>query len=403
MLKVNRKFNNCSLNLFLKPKEVFIPLIIDNSDSVTILVKENDYVYKGQIIGRKKDESKLGIFSSVSGKVIDFVTKKYFDGRLVKCVHIENDFKECYESKRNERKDLVVSNNEFLNILKTNSIISLNTGEVIYKMYEKRHKTLVINAYEGDPYVSSVAALLKVHTDEILEVIDAIIKINGMDDAIIVLNNLDNISVKCINNYIGTYDRINLVCLESDVVSGFDDCILRNLNLDNNNTLINDIFTIYAIYEALRYDVPLLQRIITVGGDGVKKAQNVLVKNGTDASELLEFLDGYKRFNYNKMCLVAGSSFTGKSMENDDFVIGLNLGSILAIKMFNELVESPCIKCGKCIDVCPKKLNPLLIMNSNNEKVLKKLRVDDCTGCGMCSYVCPSNILVREKVKEANK
>ena len=403
MLKVNRKFNNCSLNLFLKPKEVFIPLIIDNSDSVTLLVKENDYVYKGQIIGRKKDESKLGIFSSVSGKVIDFVTKKNFDGTLVRCVHIENDFKECYESKRNEKKDLVVPNNEFLNLLKTNSIISLSTGEAVYKMYEKRHKTLVVNAYEGDPFVSSVAALLRVHTDEILEVIDAIIKINGMEDAIIVVNNLDSISIKCINNYVGTYDRINLICLESDFVSGIDDCLLRKLNLDKKNTLINDVFTIYAIYEALRYDVPLLQRIITVGGDGVKKSQNVLVKNGTNALELIEFVGGYKRFNYSKMCLVAGSSFTGKSMENDDFIIGLNLGSILAIKMISDLEASPCIKCGKCIDVCPKKLNPLLIMNSNNENMLKKLRIEECSGCGMCSYVCPSNILVREKVKEANK
>lgn len=403
MLRVNKKFNSSSLNLFLKPKEVFIPLIIDNSDSVTLLVKENDYVYKGQIIGRKKDESKLGIFSSVSGRVIDFVFKTYFDGRIIKCVHIENDFKECYESKRKERKDLVLNNNEFVDLLKTNGIVNLSSGEAIYKMYEKRCKTLVVNAFEGDPYFSSVAALLKVHTDEILEAIDAIIKINGMDDAIIVLNNLDNISVKCVNNYVGTYDRISLVCLDSDIISGNNECLINKLNLDKDKVIVNDIFTIYAIYEALRYDVPLLQRIITVGGDGVKKAQNVLVKNGTSALELIEFVGGYKRFNYSKMCLVAGSSFTGKSMENDDFVIGLNLSGILAIKMIDDLEESPCIKCGKCIEVCPKKLNPLLIMNSNSEKVLKKLRVDDCTGCGMCSYVCPSNILVREKVKEANK
>lgn len=401
MLRILKKMSCELLNVFAKPKEVFIPLIIDNDESITVLVKKGDYVYKGQMIGRKKDGTKLGIFSSVSGVVEDIISKKYITGKLVKCVQIKNDFKEHYQEKRRERKNLNISSEEFIKILKENGIVSLSDGKIVYKMYEKKCRTLVVNAFEGDPYFNFIASLLHFHADEVLDAIDNIMKINGMDEAIFVLNSLDTISISSVNNYIGTYDRIKVVTLESDFISGFDECLLNRLGLKNSKVIVNDVLTIYAIYEALRYDVPLTQRIITIAGDGFKKPQNVLVKNGTSVLELVEFVGGYKRFNYNKMCLVSGNSMLGLSMEDDDFVVGLNLSGVLALKMPYEFVESPCIKCGKCIDNCPKNINPILIVNSSNhKKMLKKLDAHKCIGCGLCSYVCPSKIQLRDKILE---
>ena len=99
------------------------------------------------------------------------------------------------------------------------------------------------------------------------------------------------------------------------------------------------------------------------------------------------------------MFLVSGDALKGKSMPNDNFIIGLESSGILAIKSFEDLEEKPCIRCGKCINICPQKLNPLMIIHSNN----KKLNAQKCNECGLCSYICPSRIKIRDKIIKAKE
>ena len=149
-----KKMSYGPLNFFLKPEYVYIPLIIAGSDNVTLLVKKGDYVYKGTTIARKRDESKLSIFSSVSGLVEDINTQKYHNGQNIKCIKIKNDFKECYETKRNENKNFSLKKEEFIEILKNHSIIESN--KIIYQLFEenKRYKSIIIDVKEIDTYIT---------------------------------------------------------------------------------------------------------------------------------------------------------------------------------------------------------------------------------------------------------
>lgn len=370
------------LNFFLKPEYVYIPLIIAGSDNVTLLVKKGDYVYKGTTIARKRDESKLSIFSSVSGIVEDISIQKYHTNKDVKCVKIKNDFKECYETKRNENKNFSLTQEEFINILKKHSIIENN--KIIYKLFEenKRYKSIIIDVKEIDPYITSSSILIKIHPDEILDTLDAILKITGSEECIILLDENDTQSINALSDYIGTYDRIRI-----------------EFNYKEKNSITLKIETIYAIYEAIKYDIPFMQKVITISGDGFKNPQNILVKNGTNAHELIESIGGYKRFNYKNMFLVSGDALKGKSMPNDNFIIGLESSGILAIKSFEDLEEKPCIRCGKCINICPQGLNPLMIIHLSN----KKLNAQKCNECGLCSYICPSRIKIRDKIIKAKE
>lgn len=380
-MKNFKKMSYGPINLYLKPEYVYIPLYILESNDVTILVKKGDYVYKGSIIARKRDENKLSIFSSVSGTVEDIIKEKNSQNKEVNTIKIKNDFKECYEIKRNENKNINISKNDLLKILKKHSLYEKN--KIIYELLNSNYTRIVIDANEPDPYITSREALLSNNTEEILETLDYLLKITSSEECNIIIDDKSIKSLEALNNYIGTYDRIKINNTEKKS---------KNLNLN--------IETIYAIYEAIKYDIPNLQKIITISGEGIKNPQNIIIKNGTKATDVINFIGSYKRFNPKKMFLISGDALKGTAMKNDNFIIDMNSQGILVIKAEEDLNEKPCIKCGKCINICPQKLNPLLLTHLKNTK---KLNIDKCTECGLCSYICPSKRNIKEKIKKAKE
>lgn len=382
-MKNYKKMSYGQLNFYLKPEYVYIPLEITNSTNVTVLVKKGDYTYKGSIVARKRDENKLSIFSSVSGIVEDITDEINSSNKKITTIKIKNDFKECYETKRNENKKININDDDFLNILKKYSITE--NEKIIYKELSHHYKKIIINAKEEDPYITSKESLIENHADEILETIDKIIKIARSEECIILVNPKSIHAMDALNNFIGTYDRIKIENTYEEI-----------------STLKLNVETIYAIYEAIKYDIPHLTKIITISGEGFKKPQNIMVKIGTKANDLIESIGGYKRFNHQKMHLIAGNALTGITMKNDNFIVDQNLDGILTIKA-EEIIEKPCIKCGKCINICPQKLNPLMLTHIKNKDKLKKLNIDKCTNCALCSYICPSRRNINAKIKEVKE
>ena len=184
------KLTNDKLLVYNKPKKVYIPLISGNDTNITILVKKGEYVYKGSIIGKRKGDFRIPIHSSVSGTVLDFEEKTCFNGEKVKCVVIENDFKEKIEQKLSVKRSInKYTKEEFLNLLMENGIVGLGgAGFPTYVKYEPKNiNTLIVNAVECEPYITSDHILAKQKCEEILEAIDAILEINKIKEAIIAI------------------------------------------------------------------------------------------------------------------------------------------------------------------------------------------------------------------------
>ena len=404
------KLTNDKLLVYNKPKKVYIPLISGNDTNITILVKKGEYVYKGSIIGKRKGDFRIPIHSSVSGTVLDFEEKKCFNGEKVKCVVIENDFKEKIEQKLSVKRSInKYTKEEFLNLLMENGIVGLGgAGFPTYVKYEPKNiNTLIINAVECEPYITADHILAKQKCEEILEAIDAILEINKIKEAIIAIKK-ENVELKQIfDNYIGTYLKIKIKLVPNVYPMGWERKLIKEVTHKEydkypieEGIVVNNISTIYAIYEALKYNKPLIERIITFSGENLQDKRNVLVKIGTPVSEVLEQL----KVKENSV-IVAGGPMMGKKVE--DLVVSANMNCILALE--NKIdIPTICLKCGKCVEVCPSKLSPVLIMRTKVKKdkdinKLKKLHPEKCIECGLCSYICPANLLVRERVKDAKK
>ncbi len=402
--------NNCVE--FIKPKKVYIPLISGNDTDLTLLVKKGDYVYKGSVVARRKGKFRIPLHSSVSGHVLGTTEKTVYSGKKVKSIVIENDFLEKYEEKKTVTRKLnKYSKQEFITMLKDCGIVGMGgSGFPTYVKYNSptKIKTLIVNAVESEPYTTSDYQIFKNNCEEILETIDAIMDINDINETFIAVKKSNVDLINHINNFIGTYLRIKLVVVPDLYRMGYEKSLIEYIKKTtydstpiNIGIVVNNISTIYSIYEVLKYKKPLSTRVITFSGEMFKNPCNVKVKIGTQAKDVIKMIGGYTEGD--NIYFIAGGPMMGNTIDTDQLVITANLTSIVAIDANKkEELDGVCISCGKCTEHCLAKLSPSLIFkNVNNDKYLKQLHPEKCVGCGLCSYVCPARIEVRNYVKQA--
>lgn len=400
-----RSTSSTTLTKEIKQSMIYIPLEDIKGNIYKNLTKKGQYVFKGDVVGVTKE---LKVHSSVSGYVINTEYKLISNGKKVKCITIQNDYKEKIRkekilNKKNYTKE------EFINSLKENAIVGLSGS--IYPTYKKYQidniKYLLINAVECEPYVSCDKSIIFNYPEEILETIDNIQEIMNIPKAIIVIKETDISSYKSISKYIGTYPNIQIYQTRDIYPNGWERILIMNtlgITYDKypseKGIIVNNVSTIYSIYEMIKYNKPLTERIITMNGPGIKNKTNIKVKIGTLASDIIKEL-GYK--NINNPLFIIGGPLNGNSLPTDEVVITKDVNSLFIIE--NNFKKSlPCIKCGKCMEVCPVNISPVLIMeNNNNIKNLEKLKPNKCIECGLCSYICPSKIEVREFVRASKE
>lgn len=410
MVEINTKKIDPSKKVqeYIKPRIIYLPLENKREEEYKHLVKEGDYVYKGDVVAINT-KTKFPLHSSVSGYVIKGTMKKVSSGKLIKCIVIENDFKEKYRTPKGTKKEInKLTKKEFIEALFDNGITGLSGSNFpTYLKYKGKVKYLIVNGVECEPYNSCDNAIMYQNTEEILEVVDAIMEINNIKKAYIAINETNTKVINKYLKYINTYPNIKIYLAGNYYPSGWQKDLVENIFHITYNKLpmeqgivVNNISTIYSIYEMLKYQVPLTERIITIIGDGVKKQTNVKVKIGSNLSEIIPLIGGYKKDVSNHL-FITGGPLNGTSHPDDDIIVTKDLTSVLVLENIDEKVY-PCIKCGKCIKNCPVKLKPIFITNNiNNKDKLKKLHPEKCIKCGLCSYICPSRIELKEIIKKA--
>lgn len=343
--------------------------------------------------------------SSVSGTIVGIEKKYISNGKLVDCLVIENDFKEKYRNKLGKKKDITkYSKESFIYMLQNGGITGMGGSDYpTFIKYDTNNKIncLIVNGVECDISSSADSATMYNHPEEILECIDAIMEIMNIDKAYIAINENNNQVIKKLLKYINTYPNIKIWGVINAYPNGWERYLVNEitgLNYDKTpsevGVITDNVSTIYSIYELLKYGRPLTEKIVTISGEGIKKPSNYKVKIGTNFNELMLKTDGYSKIK--NPILVAGGRMMGVSIPSDELIITKDLNTILVLEENNIKTQS-CIKCGKCSEVCPVGLMPVMIIN--NKDKTKKLKIDKCIECGLCSYVCPAKIEVREVLK----
>lgn len=389
-----------TLKKYDKPNYIYIKL--NKNEEYSVYVKKNEYVYKGSLIAKTKGKFTKSLFSSVSGFVeeINIVDN-------VKIIKIKNDFKEKIESKIEVRKDInKISKKEFINILKKCGIIGMGgAGFPTYVKYDTDNiKTLIVNAVECEPYINSDFCITNERIEEILYGIDAIMEINNIDETIIAIKKNNKKLKQIIETYVGTYDKIKIVEVPNFYPMGWERNLIKYVKKTDYEKLpsekgivVNNISTIYAIYQALKFNKPLIERIIYVGGDMVKNPCNILVKVGTSCNELLSQISLKRNDN---VVLILGGLMMGEPGDLNSVIMANNNAIIINSKKDSK--ENPCLRCSKCVQNCPSHIEPVLIKDATSEELIK-LHPEKCIECGICSYVCPAKINLREKVISAKE
>lgn len=388
----------------LKIQIIYIPLESALGYTYKPQVQVGDYVCIDDVIGINVSTD-LVLKSSVSGTIVGIEKKYISNGKLVDCFVIENDFKEKYRNKLGKKNDITkYSKESFIYMLQNAGITGMGGSDYptfIKYNTDKLINYLIINGVECEIYSSSDNAIMYHHPEEILECIDAIMEIMNIDKSYIAINETNTTIIKTILKHINTYPNIKIFPVQNAYPSGWERSLVNEilgLTYDKNpievGVITNNVSTIYSIYELLKYSRPQTEKIVTIAGPGIKNPANYKVKIGTNFSEIMLKTNGYAKIE--NPILIAGGAMMGTSIPSDELIITKELNTILVLND-NDTKSTSCIKCGKCSEVCPVGLMPVMIID-NKEKA-NKLKIDRCIECGLCSYVCPAKIEVREILK----
>lgn len=352
---------------FLNPDYVYLP--IGNSK---LLVNQNDLLSKNMPVSQN-------VLSTISGYALGLITKNVFS-EPQKCLVVENDFKEKDNNLKTRRKDITIET-----ILKSLE----NHDDYLYNIFKslKNCDEIILNTINDEPYVINKIINFKENINDILEFLDKLSILYKSKNIRIIVKNIDSDIIDECLNVLGTYPNIGITLVNDEYLLGRKDILLERLRIDVNKTLYLDSNDLERLINLVKYNKVSTTKIITISGDALKKSIVLKVKKYT---LLKEIINKYLKIITDDYTIVVNNLLCGlKSDEN--LIISEEVESIHFMKNKHEKTER-CIKCGKCINVCPMGINVV--------KYLKK-KVNDprCIDCGLCSYVCPSFINLKEFVR----
>ena len=407
------------------PKEIVLPLSQHMGAPCQPLVKEEDEVRVGQRIGEAKAFISSHIHSPASGKVKeirDFLNPVY--GKT-SAIIIEND--EKYESVQfTERPDPHrLSKEELMEITKDAGIVGLGgsafpTHVKLNVPKEKNIDTLIINGSECEPYLTCDHRLMIEKKEEILKGIYLVAKMLGIKKTILAIEDNKLSAIFNMEKAAGQLNKkfpdtpIEIISLKTKYPQGGEKQLIKallgrevppgKLPLDVG-CVVQNVGTCFAIYEAVYHGKPLIERCVTLTGDALKEPGNFIIRFGTLLKDAVEMIGG---FTEPPQKIIVGGPMMGVTQYTQEMPIIKGVTGIVFLSKKNlELFEeSVCIRCAKCVDICPVSLLPTEIMRMvkySRWHYLKNLNPSDCIECGSCAYLCPSRIPLVQYIKLAKQ
>ena len=388
------------------PKIARIPMSMHTGAPAKVLVKPGDKVEEGQLIGEADGFISANVHSSVPGEVIAVEKGLTLTAKDVEFVVIKTGgaFKNWYE-KRNDYTRL--SGEELIQKIRDAGIVGLGgaafpTHVKLSPPKDKTITTLIINGAECEPYLTIDHRLMVEKTDGIAEGIDIVRKILRPQKTYIGIEENKPDAIEALEQKFAGDKAVEVAVLQTRYPQGGEKQLIEaitrkqvpsgGLPMDIGIVVMN-VGTIYAIYEAIVFNKPLIERGVTYTGDGVEHAGNYKFRIG------MQFEQVFEEYGLPKdhKSLIAGGPMMGLEIPERQYPVTKGTSGILVLsKESNYKVKNyPCIRCARCCFVCPIGLEPTMLARLSD-----KLRVDeaverglmDCIECGSCSFVCPSLI-----------
>jgi electron transport complex protein RnfC len=393
------------------PKQVTVPFGQNLGAPSKPLVKRGDTVKTGQLIGEASSFISANVHSPVSGTVlkIDNVVDSSGFRRPAAIINVEGD-EWMEEIDRSEELitgfDLTAQ--EIIDKVKKAGIVGMGgatfpTHVKLMVPPGKKAEYLLINGVECEPYLTSDHRLMLEKGDEILVGTKILMKALGVSKAIIGIENNKPDAINHLTELSKKHDGISVQPLKVKYPQGGEKQLIKAVTGREVPSgklpievgcVVQNVGTVFAVYEAVLKNKPLIERIVTVTGKAVKKPSNFKVRVGTPVKELIDAAEGLPE---NTGKIISGGPMMGKALLNTDIPVVKGSSGILLMKKeeSSRKPESPCIRCSKCTYVCPMGLEPYLLSRYARTKRFEeaeKEKIMDCIECGSCQYTCPANI-----------
>ena len=410
------------------PKQAIFPLSQHIGAPAKPVVKKGDKVKVGTMIAEAGGFVSAPIFSSVSGTVFKIDTAIDATGyrKPVIIINVEGD--EWEESiDRSNKLELVADHpeltpEEIVTRIKDAGVVGM--GGACFPTFIKltppptaKAECVIINAVECEPYITADYRLMMEHADEILVGLELLMMGAKVTKGYIGIETnkpaaIELLTQKCAEKFNGSAYTVEVVPLKQRYPQGgekqlVDAVIQRQVPAPpaipvNVGAIVQNVGTAFAVYEAVMKHKPLFERYTTVTGKQLANPGNFQVRMGTPMQQLIDACGGMPEGD-NK--LLAGGPMMGKALTSTEVPIckGTNSVTIISGEEARRKEPQPCIRCAKCVLVCPMGLEPYLLAKLSEVKSWERAEHEDivnCIECGSCQFTCPSHRPLLDNIRQ---
>lgn len=405
----------------LMPKgELVYPLSQHIGAPAKPLVKKGDQVLVGQRIGEAGGFVSAHVISSVSGTVKGIEKRLVANGAMVDSIIVENDNEYKTVPGLGEDRDVSsLSKQDILDIVKEAGIVGLGgagfpTHVKLAPKEPNKIDYVIVNGAECEPYLTSDYRVLMEEPETVVEGLKVMLKLFDNAKGIIGIENNKPEAIKKMEELVKNEPKIEVRTLLTKYPQGGERTLIyattgRKINSSmlpaDVGCVVDNVDTVAAIYRAVCKQTPLLRKIITVTGDAIASPKNFSVRLGTSYQELIDAAGGFKT---EPEKVISGGPMMGQALFDLSIPVSKTSSALTCLTkdQVAELEPSACIRCGRCVSVCPGRVVPQKMMKAAERHDLDafvKLNGMECCECGCCAYICPARRPLTQAFKEMRK
>lgn len=405
----------------LQPKgEMVFPLSQHIGAPAKPLVAAGDQVLVGQKIGEAGGFISACVISSVSGTVKTIEPRMVANGSMVMSIIVDNDGKyQEAEGFGKQRDPKSLSKEEIRDIVKESGIVGLGgagfpTHVKLTPKDETKIDTIIVNGAECEPYLTSDYRMMLEEPESIIKGLNIILQLFDNAKGVIGIEDNKPEAIKVMTELVKDEPRITICPLKTKYPQGGERALIyavtgRKINSSmlpaDAGCIVDNVDTVISIYNAVANSTPLIRRIVTVTGDAIANPQNYNVRTGTNYAELLEASGGFKT---EPEKVISGGPMMGQALFNMNIPVTKTSSALTCMSKDEVALNAPtaCIRCGRCVNVCPSRVVPQMMMQAamrSDIDTFVKLDGMECCECGCCAYACPAKLPLTQAFKEMRK